>query len=171
MLTPRRAGRKREACHIRSYISAGRVDWYEEYLRLFGIVLEDTTEWFSQLLPHHEGIEIWGPQYMHPEWHNEGNADSLMPTITEYWSPQNGSDDPVVREYVGRLNSAHHFMALRTNLLRITFMRGLSDSTFTFLGIYRMSSKSLSDTTCVVWERVSDECDLRALDYLQLLRR
>ena len=54
--------------------------------------------------------------------------------------------------------------------VRLTFMRCLKDSTFTFLGIYRMSLEK-SDLTRIVYERIADECDLRALDYLEQLRR
>ena len=146
-------------------------DSYEDYLRLFGIILEDTTFWHWQFLPQHEHVEIWGPQYRHPEWHNEGNADSLMPTITEYWTSSEDKSNPKIQAIQSRMNKDGYYATKYRNALRITFMRGLPDtgSAFTFLGVYRISSKS--DTTHVIWERVSDECNLRTLDYLELLRR
>ena len=54
--------------------------------------------------------------------------------------------------------------------LRVTFMKGLRDSTFTFLGLYSMDHQ-LSDTNRIVWQRVAEECDLTHLDYLEQLRR
>ncbi|MBR7018480.1 MAG: hypothetical protein IKH99_06500 [Prevotella sp.] len=49
-------------------------------------------------------------------------------------------------------------------------MKGLRDSTFTFLGLYSMDHQ-LSDTNRIVWQRVAEECDLTHLDYLEQLRR
>ena len=48
-------------------------------------------------------------------------------------------------------------------------MKGLVDSTYVFLGVYRMSLAQ-SDTTHCVWERIADQCDLSRLDYLDQLR-
>ena len=54
----------------------------DDYLQLFGI--QASAQLWSQPLPHHTGIIVWTPEYQHHCWHNEGCADSLMPTITEY---------------------------------------------------------------------------------------
>lgn len=141
---------------------------YEDYLRLFGITANEL--WWYQPVPHHEGIKVWGPQYQHPNWHNEGNPDSLMPTITEYWEPTTPCRNEEAKMVLERMHAESYYLARNMNDVRLTFMRGLKDSTFTFLGIYRMSLEK-SDLTRIVYERIADECDLRALDYLEQLRR
>ena len=141
---------------------------YEDYLRLFGITANES--WWYQSVPHHEGIKVWGPQYQHPNWHNEGNPDSLMPTITEYWEPTTPCRNEEAKMVLERMHAESYYLARNMNDVRLTFMRGLKDSTFTFLGVYRMSLEK-SDSTRVVYERIADECDLRALDYLEQLRR
>jgi len=141
---------------------------YQDYLRLFGITAKDT--WWYQTVPHHDGIMVWGPRYLHPEWHNEGNPDSLMPTITEYWEPSTPCQNKEAKMILERMHTEGYYTARNRNEVRITFMSGLKDSTFIFLGIYRMSLEK-SDSTRIVYERIADECDLRALDYLEQLRR
>lgn len=142
----------------------------DDYLRLFSIHASDTL-WF-QPVPRQEHLYVWGPQYGHPVWHNEGDAQQLMPTITEYWEPVSGDSTQDVRQLVEKINRDGYYLTARTNDLRITFMRGLhpdADTTYVFLGIYRFSATQ-SDTTRVVWERVADECNLDNLDHLQQLR-
>ena len=140
---------------------------YSDYLRLFGIT--EAPHFWDQPLPHHDGIIIWGPEYHHPQWHNEGERDSLMPTITEWWEPAD-SLDAKEREMLMAVGNAHlYFTVMRTNELRITFMKNLTDTGYVFLGIYRTNLQH-SDSTHVVWERVADECDLSNLAYLQQLR-
>lgn len=141
---------------------------YTDYLHLFGITAQET--WWYQPVPHHDGIKVWSPQYQHPQWHNEGNPDSLMPTITEYWEPSTPSLDEEAKMILNRMHAESYHIARNLNDVRITFMRGLKDSTFTFLGIYRLSLEK-SDSTRLVYERIAEECDLRALDYLEQLRR
>lgn len=137
------------------------------YLSLFGINATDSA-WWDQPLPHHNGIFIWGPKYGHPQWHNEGNRDSLMPTITEYLSPvdSNADDQELTREK----NRERFFVAMRFKELRITFMKNLIDTGYVFLGIYR-ASPTLSDSTRLVWQRVADECNLDSLDKLSSLQQ
>lgn len=132
---------------------------------MFGIT--DTAHAWSKPLPHHSGIILWGPEYHHPEWHNDGNSDSLMPTITEYWSPHDalGIDSSVI----ATRNADNYLRATTFNELRITFMKGLSDSTYIFLGIYRLAEEQ-SDDSHLVWQRIADDCDLSNLDYLEQLR-
>lgn len=137
-----------------------------DYLSLFGITPTET--YWDSPLPHQQGVVVWSPQYRHPHWHNEGNADSLCPTITEYWAPT--AADTISDDLISQKNQNLYFTVMRTNELRITFMRGLnSDSTFTFLGIYRVDA-SKSDSTHVVWQRIADRLDLAHLDFLQQLR-
>lgn len=149
-----------------------------DYLRLFGVTASE--HWWDEPLPHHEGIIIWGPEFHHPNWHNDGQPDSLMPTITEWWTPAdslNGSetsDFENLSEEERQLlteerNAQLYFTVMRTNELRITFMKNLVDTGYVFLGIYR-TTPTQSDSTHIVWERIADECDLCNLDYLQQLR-
>lgn len=138
---------------------------FDEYLSLFGITASN-IQWY-QLVPNMEGIVIWGPQYNHSEWHNEGDSALLMPTITEYWTPvQENIDTSAMRH----MRNEAYINAVRLREIRITFMRGLTDSTFTFLGVYRMSPEQ-PDVTQIVYERIADEVDLSNLDYLQRLRQ
>ncbi|MBQ9362854.1 MAG: hypothetical protein IJT97_05450 [Bacteroidaceae bacterium] len=143
-----------------------------EYLQLFGIT--SAERFWDQPLPHHEGIIIWGPEYQHNEWHNEGNIDSLMPTITEWWTPAGNSNLTKTSDTEDQLRTAErnanlYFTVMRTNEVRITFMKNLTDTSYVFLGIYR-TNLAQSDSSHIVWERVADECDLSNLAYLQQLR-
>jgi len=139
----------------------------DEYLSLFGIFDSGNIPW-SQPLPHHQGIIIWGPEFHHSDWHNDGNPDSLMPTITEYWLPADTTDIP--QSAITMRNADNYLRATSFNELRITFMKGLpSDTSYTFLGIYRLDTAA-SGSTHLVWQRVAKECDLSNLNYLEQLR-
>ena len=97
------------------------------------------TLWF-QPVPRQEHLYVWGPQYRHPVWHNEGDALQLMPTITEYWEPVSGDSTQEVQQLVEKINRDGYYLTARTNDLRITFMRGLhpgTDTTYVFLGHLR----------------------------------
>lgn len=139
-----------------------RFDSYTDYLKLFGI--NDSDTYWGRVLPHHPYIVVWGPEYHHPSWHNEGSKDSMMPTITERWKPA-GTDSLVV----AMRNRDKYRHELRLNEVRITFMKNLVDTGYVFVGVYRLSLQQ-SDTTRCVWERVAEECDLNHLDYLEELR-
>lgn len=133
-----------------------------EYLKLFGIHAKEKL--WGQILPRHPNISVWGPNYRHTEWHNEGDKSKMMPTITEYWKPEGVDTNQIVQRNIDHFN--HNS---RLNEIRITFMKNLIDTNYVFLGVYRMSLE-LSDSSKVVWERVTDECDLNKIDYLELLR-
>ena len=133
-----------------------------DYLKLFGI--SDSVKYWGRVLPHHPNIVVWGPEYHHPHWHNYGNKDSMMPTITEHWEPA-GTDSLMV----AMRNRDKYEHERRLNEVRITFMKNLVDTGYVFVGIYRLSLQQ-SDTINCVWERVADECDLSRLDYLDELR-
>ncbi len=135
---------------------------YHDYLKLFGI--KDTTSYWSQVLPHHPGLILWGPEYQHPYWHNDGNPAQMMPTIIERWAPPH-----VDSAVIAMKNFDKYYYELRLNEVRITFMKNLVDSSYVFLGVYRMSL-SQSDTTQLVWERIADDCDISNLNYLEELR-
>lgn len=137
-----------------------------EYLSLFGICDRQATppSFWSQPLPKHLGIIIWGPEYQHPEWHNQGDASRLMPTITEWWTPIDKCDtSAAIRNHDNYLRSTSF------HELRITFMKNITGDGYTFLGIYGLSTESSPQR--LVWKRVADHLDLRHLDQLELLRQ
>jgi hypothetical protein len=135
-----------------------------EYLKLFGIIATDTL--WGRPVPHHERMCVWTPEYRNQHWHNYGDSALMMPTITEHWEPEEYKADP---ELIVARNKDHYWNYKLINELRITFMKGLVDSSYVFLGIYRMSIAQ-SDTVNCVWERIADQCDLTNLDYLEQLR-
>lgn len=161
-------GDDREATSPLTFISGQTFATPDDYLRLFGIMATDAN-YYDQPLPHRQGIIVWTPQYHHPRWHNDGNADSLLPTITEYWSPDTLVADSAQAEIVRQKNENLYFTVRRTNELRITFMSGLRDSAYVFLGIYR-ADLTQSDSSHIVWQRIADRLDLTHLDYLEQLR-
>lgn len=136
---------------------------YGEYMALFGIT-EVTGQPWSQPLPNHDNILVFGGQYHHPQWGNEGDSANLLPTRTEHWH-----DASLPPEVELMQNRQHYYAQKEINRLAITFMKDLVDTGFVFCGVYRMSLE-LSDTTHVVWERVADELDLLHLDHLERLR-
>lgn len=137
----------------------------DEYLSLFGVTATDTA--YFQPLPGQDYVYLWGPEYGNTTWHNEGDKQQLMPTITEYWTP---SVDDYDAEYVRLANKFLYYERMAHDELRITFMRNIVDSLYMFLGIYRMDT-SLSSPEKFVWRRVADDCDLGLLPQLQQLRR
>lgn len=137
-----------------------------EYLSLFGICDRQATPpfYWSQPLPDHLGIIIWGPEYQHPEWHNQGDATHLMPTITEWWTPTDNGNTTTDHR-----NQDNYLRAISFHELRITFMKDITGNGYTFLGIYGLSTASSPQR--LVWQRVADQLDLRHLDQLELLRQ
>lgn len=169
---PQQGNESDAAAGQQSVLRSGQVfSSTSDYLNLFGIT--STSHPWSQPLPHHDGIIIWGPKYHHPEWHNEGTVDSLMPFITEYWTPADSDNIPA--EIAVARNKDNYLRATTFNELRITFMKGIvrddetEDSTYTFLGIYRLNLEK-SDSSRLVWQRIAEECDLSNLDDLEQLR-
>lgn len=135
----------------------------QEYLRRFNIIA-DSYLW-GQIVPGHPDISVWGPQYHHPEWHNEGDSARMLPTITEWWEPPTVIDPA----FVATRNLDRYLQYRRMNELRITFMKDLVDTGYVFLGVYRLSM-SQSDTARCVWQRVADEVNLHDIDALERLR-
>lgn len=132
---------------------------YDDFHPLFGITAKDYRHY--QAVPDQDEIFVWAPQYHNPYYHNDGNPDSLMPTITEYWTPAkyDNEDAEEVKAKAVQVQKEAYYRILGKNELRIVFMRDLFDSTYVFLGVYRLSLH-LSDTTKVVWIRAIDHCDL-----------
>ena len=141
---------------------------YEEFHSLFNI--KATELLFFQPVPECSVAYVWAPQYNHPTYHNEGNPDSLMPTIAEYLSLKPLDDSPESRKLLLEENRKCYITAIRNNQVRLVFMKNLpGDTCFTFTGVYRVS-QVLSDTTKVVWVRVLSECNLNDLENLARLR-
>lgn len=138
----------------------------DDYLDIFD-AHDRQTPW-SVPVPNHPGLIIWGPRYHHPDWHNEGNADSLMPTITEYWQP---ADTTGFTPAAIAIRNADNYLRVTSFAeLRITFMVGLPGKpSYTFLGVYCLD-ELCSDTARLVWKRIATECDLNHLDLLNQLR-
>lgn len=139
----------------------------EEYLPLFGIANGDTA--YFRPVPGLKKVFVWGPEYGHPVWHNEGDSAQLMPTITEYWIPLQGTDSLYSSQYVQLVNEKLYYEHLEDDELRITFMRNIVDGFYLFLGIYRIDREQ-SSRERVVWRRVADHCDLGNLKAVELLR-
>ena len=139
-----------------------------DYLTLFDI--EDSDTAYFRPLPNHKYVYVWGPEYHHPVWHNEGNPSKLMPTITEYWIPLIGEKDFQSEEYVKLANEKLYYERLQCDELRITFMKNLVEDFYVFIGIYRLD-RNLSTKEKCVWTRISDECDLSRLDQIEELRK
>lgn len=138
-----------------------------EYLQLFGI--EDGDSAYIRPLPGHEQVFVWGPEYGHPVWHNEGDKKQLMPTITEYWIPLPGTNKDYTPEYIKAYNAGLYNYRMHTDELRIVFMKNIAEGFYAFLGIYRFDRQH-SSTERSVWKRVADDCDLGCLDQIELLR-
>lgn len=141
---------------------------YDDFLPLFGI--DATESQHYQYVPGEEHIVVWSPQYHNPYYHNDGNPDSLMPTITEYYTPKyEGRDFVDMKETIRQKQKESYSTMAEKNDIRIVFMKDLVDTSFVFLGAYRFSLE-LSDTTKIVWIRATDECDLDNISFLNNYR-
>ena len=139
---------------------------YDDFLPLFGITATESRHY--QFVPGQEDIVVWSPQYHNPIYHNDGNPDSLMPTITEYWTPvtENGEDTEELKEMIHQRQREAYYNFIAKNQVRIVFMKDLIDTTFVFLGVYR-TDLLLSDTTKIVWVRAADQCDLDNIPFVK----
>lgn len=141
---------------------------YEEFLSLFNI--KATELLYFQRVPECSVAYVWAPQYHHPTYHNEGNPDSLMPTISEYLTLNPLNDSVESQKFLMEEQRKSYPTAILNNQVRLVFMKNLpGDTCFTFTGIYRVSY-TLSDSTRVVWTRMSSECDLNDLEHLTRFR-
>ncbi|MCR5130052.1 MAG: hypothetical protein K6C10_01150 [Prevotella sp.] len=142
---------------------------YNDFLPLFGINATESRHY--QYVPGEEHIIVWSPQYHNPYYHNDGNPDSLMPTITEYLTLKVnvGENAEAMKEKMRQEHKKAYSTALEKNDVRIVFMKDLVDTSFVFLGVYRFSIL-LSDSTKVVWVRATNECDLDNISFLSNYR-
>ena len=135
----------------------------DDCLKLFGITTDKKKHY--QPIPHLNNIYVWCPTYHHPVWQNDGDSTQLLPTITEHWTPDPKLNIPQVQ--VNLYRSRAYMKAIANHELRLTFMRGIIDTTYTFLGVYRLSPRSNEDS--IVWERIAEECNLNNLGLLEQL--
>ena len=140
---------------------------YDDFLPLFGIDATESRHY--QFVPDEEHIVVWSPEYHNPYYHNDGNPDSLMPTITEYYHPEDWPTDSASMAQLAEMHKQGFLTAIKENQVRLCFMKNLVDSNFVFLGVYRVSL-TLSDTAKVVWARAHDECDLDNISFLNNYR-
>lgn len=132
-----------------------------DYAKIFGV--EKAKDPWGILLPEHDRVLLWGPEYQNSSWHNIGNVDSLMPTITEWWSAPDS-----LPQVVAHHNSNRYDFFRRLGEVRITFMKNLVDTGYVFLGIYHMSHTQ-SNSSRIVWQRILDECDITRIADLESL--
>jgi len=142
-------------------------DTYDDYLSLFGITTK--YERHCAQVPDHPGIVIWGPQYHHPCYHNNGDSAAMMPTIAEYYTALNPPTDSSESQSVIAFNKERYYQAIENNEVRCVFMKNLVDTGFVFLGVYRFYEVA-SNVDSVIWIRVADTLDLSNLGALRALR-
>lgn len=142
---------------------------YDDYLKLFGLKSDEYNTYFVRL-PSQPYVCFWAPKYHHHVWHNDGDPKLLMPTITEYYHPNGYPTDSASLAQLAQANKENYAVAIRDCEVRVTFMKDLFDSTYVYLGVYRVSS-TLSDSTRVVWRRVATDIDLDHLENLSQYRR
>lgn len=142
----------------------------EDYLKLFGIRYDPFDMYWFKEIPNYPKVYVWSPQYHHPEWHNDGDKDQLMPTINEYFRPIEEDKDTIENLAILKANSwdGLEFFTKKQvqnyDVIRVTFMKDLTeDSCYTFLGVYRVwREKSSYKNTLYV--RIADECDPNNID-------
>lgn len=136
----------------------------EDYLKLFDVALDEYTPYWIQH-PKYPYIYFWAPEYHHHVWHNEGDPTRLMPTITTYYHPDDYPTDSASLAKLAQYNKERYTNALRNRSVLITFMKNLFDTTYVYLGVYRLASQS--DSTRQIWERAQDDLDINHLEYLE----
>ncbi|MBR4387886.1 MAG: hypothetical protein IKT00_01755, partial [Prevotella sp.] len=141
---------------------------YDDYLSLFGLKSDVDHDFFIRL-PGYEFTVLWAPRYQHPDYHNEGDSSQMMPTVTEYYHPADYPTDTASMAELAKVNKERYITAIRNDEIRLIFMKNLVDTSFVFLGVYRVSS-TLSDTARVVWRRVTTDFDPNHLEVLKSYR-
>lgn len=158
---------------------------YQDYLRLFNIVdsqnvaltrninslntifkqkKEEDIWWYKELkgLPN---VYLWGPEYHHPIWHNDGDSTLLLPTINEYLDSKKVKND-IEKSVVDMSDDPNQ--PFYKQELRITFMSNIGGDGYIFLGVYAAQKQDRHHST---WRRVSTKLDLDNLSDLESLRR
>ncbi|MBR5036428.1 MAG: hypothetical protein IKX69_04500 [Prevotella sp.] len=130
---------------------------YDDYLFLFGLKSDVDHDFFIRL-PGYEFAVLWAPRYQHPDYHNEGDSAQMMPTVTEYYHPADYPTDTTSMAELAKVNKERYITAIRNDEIRLIFMKNFIDTSFVFLGVYRVST-TLSDSSRVVWRRVTTDFD------------
>lgn len=137
---------------------------YDDYLQRFGLEPDKYLPYYTRH-PEYPYIYFWGPEYHHPVWHNDGDSAAMMPTITEYYHPDDYPTDSASLALLAVRNKERYLDFVAHNPVLITFMKNLVDTSYVFLGVYVLSSRS--DTTYQVWERIADDIDINHLERLE----
>lgn len=137
---------------------------YEAYLRPFGLEPDKYLPYYTQH-PEYPHIYFWGPEYHHPVWHNDGDSAAMMPTITTTYHPDDYPTDSASLPQLAIRNKERYLDFMANRPVLITFMKDLVDTSYVFLGVYVLSSRS--DTTYQVWERMADDIDINHLERLE----
>ncbi len=137
---------------------------YDDYLQRFGLEPDKYLPYYTRH-PEYPYIYFWGPEYHHPVWHNDGDSAAMMPTITEYYHPDDYPTDSASLALLAVRNKERYLDFVAHNPVLITFMKNLVDTSYVFLGVYVLSSRS--DTTYQVWERIADDIDVNHLERLE----
>ena len=88
-----------------------------------------------------------------------------MPTITTCYHPDDYPTDSASLALLAVRNKERYLDFVAHNPVLITFMKNLVDTSYVFLGVYVLSSRS--DTTYQVWERIADDIDINHLERLE----
>lgn len=137
----------------------------QDYLALFGIPNKEPL--WCQQLPTHERIFVFTTTYKNKEWHNDGDASSLYPTITDYKTSASASNNLMLMELDSLTNRSRYYEFVSKRPIFIMFMNNLNyNHLITFLGVYRLSIPR-SNIHHLVWERVAREVDLNNLGLIE----
>ena len=137
---------------------------YEAYLKRFNLKPDKYLPYYTQH-PEYPHIYFWGPEYHHPVWHNDGDSAAMMPTITTTYRPDDYPTDSASLAQLAIRNKERYLDFIAERPVLITFMKDLVDTSYVFLGVYVLSSRS--DTTYQVWERMADDIDINHLERLE----
>jgi hypothetical protein len=136
----------------------------QEYLSLFGIPNKEPL--WCQQLPTHKRIFVFTTTYKNKEWHNDGDASRLYPTITDYKTSES-PNDVMQMELDSLTNRSRYYEFLNRRPVFIMFMNNMNNNhCITFLGVYRLSIPR-SNIHHLVWERVAREVDLNNLGLVE----
>ena len=81
------------------------------------------------------------------------------------YHPDDYPTDSASLAKLAQYNKERYTNALRNRSVLITFMKNLFDTTYVYLGVYRLASQS--DSTRQIWERAQNDLDINHLEYLE----
>lgn len=89
----------------------------------------------------------------------------MMPTITTCYHPDDYPTDSASLALLAVRNKERYIDFVAHNPVLITFMKNLVDTSYVYLGVYVLSSRS--DSTYQIWERIADDIDINHLERLK----